>query len=201
MSAHRSSPLARVPSSTKVERVAEGLRQSGSGTAGTDGAQIEGGRRPRGRRTRIAIEGPERPQERERLAGSADGAREARARRSADAQKGLPRGPQALPRERGRGAPARTAGGSDGAGRQRARGGRHHDLRPRRPRRHLAADLLRALREQGGLPAGDLRHGRRDRGPAAARTRRAPATSGWSSWRRSSARCSTRSPSAPTLRA
>jgi AcrR family transcriptional regulator len=65
MSTQRSSPLAHLPTSTKVEPVSEGRQQSRSGGPGTDGARSKG----------------------------------VNDRRSADGQKGLPRGPQALPRD------------------------------------------------------------------------------------------------------
>jgi AcrR family transcriptional regulator len=98
MSVHNSSPLARVPSSTKVGRVAEGPRQSGSGGRRTEGTRVTSA----GGRGSSNGSGSKGPNNRRNTNGrrSADGPQGKRTRRSTDAQKGLPRGPQALPRER-----------------------------------------------------------------------------------------------------
>lgn len=97
MSTQKSSPLARVPSSTKVEPVAEGRRQSGSGGPGTGGTRAKDAN-SHGSTDGTQLKGPNgRGGTNSR--GSAGGGRRARAPKSTDSQKGLPRGPQALPRE------------------------------------------------------------------------------------------------------
>jgi AcrR family transcriptional regulator len=95
MSVHRSSPLAHVPPSTKVEPVAEGPRQSGGSSRGADGAQMKGPDRRDGTKG-TQSKGPNA----RRSASSRRSADGTRPRHSTDAQKALPRGPQALPRER-----------------------------------------------------------------------------------------------------
>ncbi len=88
MSAQRSNPLVRFPSPIKVEAVAEG-RRTGSGA------------KRAGARAKPAASHSERAAG-QRGAGvpvAPNGASDARAGRGANGQKGLPRGPQALPRE------------------------------------------------------------------------------------------------------
>ncbi len=78
--------------------MAEGPGQSGGGGRGADGAQMKGPDK-RGGAKSPRSKGPNgRRSANSRR--SVDGTREAHPRRSTDAQKGLPRGPQALPRER-----------------------------------------------------------------------------------------------------
>jgi AcrR family transcriptional regulator len=97
MSRQRSSPLELSSRSTKVEAVSEGRRQSGGGDPGTDSA------RSRDVRARGSTDSArsKSPNDRGKANGRrrADSARDTRHPRGADAQKGLPRGPQALPRD------------------------------------------------------------------------------------------------------
>src|SRR5579863_1182793 len=103
MPARCPNPLAAGLRSTKVDHVAEGARRKGSGGAGASRTrapspeqrpEVDGGRSevPKGRRKAST-----RSSDNEH---NGSDARDAPPRRRADTQKGLPRGPQALPRER-----------------------------------------------------------------------------------------------------
>ncbi len=199
MSVHRSSPLAHVPPSTKVEPVAEGPRQSGGGGRRADGAQMKGPGghdRPKGPRSK----GPNG-----RRSANGRGSSAWRARSATTHSKDGPEGRcHAAPRRFRASESSRTS--ASGCSKRWCRRSASGGWSP--PRSPISSP---APASRGG-PSTNTSTTRRTAcwrpttrssrpRSAAARPRGLGCRVAASSWRGSSARCSTRSPSAPTRRA